>query len=538
MRYISIAVLALALVLHGGLTVYSQISGTPTGKSEWVSFNAQGKLVYKTTEKGDRITDSSHAGYMGGGVALPDVPVKKTVAPLANGADCTQLIQTALNEVAEMPPDAKGFRGAVLLEPGNYVITGTLTISVSGVVLRGSVDAKGTGTENDRLKSTLQMTQTVTPPRPYAAIRVAATDGQRSSGQRPAGSATGTPAETMMAEEYVPAGTNSFRVKNITGFQAGDRIDIRRPVTKEWIEFVAMHNLIRDGKPQTWLSVGTRISTERVITAIDGNKITVDVPLVDSYDPKYLRSLGTAVVKVTRPSPLVSQAGIECLRIVCPEQATGHGDNLYEAVRITGEDCWMRNVRIHETMNSVAAGGRRITIQFVDVIRKARHEGSSRPAEFAPNASQILLDRCTVEADNVWFVATGARVTGPIVILNCTFKGNSRSEGHQRWTTAVMFDGCVAPQGRMDIPNRGTAGSGHGWALAWSVLWNCESDILIQEPPGTRNWAIGNIGKRVPAGQMKEGTIDSHGTHVAPKSLYLAQLQERLGSQALKNIGY
>jgi hypothetical protein len=34
------------------------------------------------------------------------------------------------------------------------------------------------------------------------------------------------------------------------------------------------------------------------------------------------------------------------------------------------------------------------------------------------------------------------------------------------------------------------------------------------------------------------GTVDSHGTPVAPSSLYLAQLEERLGSSALKNIGY
>jgi hypothetical protein len=34
------------------------------------------------------------------------------------------------------------------------------------------------------------------------------------------------------------------------------------------------------------------------------------------------------------------------------------------------------------------------------------------------------------------------------------------------------------------------------------------------------------------------GTFDSHGTPVFPSSLYLAQLCERLGPQALANIGY
>jgi hypothetical protein len=36
---------------------------------------------------------------------------------------------------------------------------------------------------------------------------------------------------------------------------------------------------------------------------------------------------------------------------------------------------------------------------------------------------------------------------------------------------------------------------------------------------------------------LAEGIADSHGTHVTPESLYLAQLAERLGPQTLKNIG-
>jgi hypothetical protein len=149
----------------------------------------------------------------------------------------------------------------------------------------------------------------------------------------------------------------------------------------------------------------------------------------------------------------------------------------------------------------------------------------------------VLLDRCTVNAKNVWHFATTGGIMGPIVVLNCKFSGGSRAEGHQRWTTGMLVDNCeLIGGGRIDIYNRGTMGSGHGWALAWCVVWNCKSDTLIQQPPGTRNWGIGNIGKSDT--RQPGGTIDSQGKHVAPKSLYLAQLQERLGPQALKNIGY
>jgi hypothetical protein len=64
-------------------------------------------------------------------------------------------------------------------------------------------------------------------------------------------------------------------------------------------------------------------------------------------------------------------------------------------------------------------------------------------------------------------------------------------------------------------------------------------------PPGSANWMIGCIGQSKlaprPFGSgpnLPEGVLDSPGTPVAPQSLYLAQLAERLGPQALRNIGY
>ena len=37
---------------------------------------------------------------------------------------------------------------------------------------------------------------------------------------------------------------------------------------------------------------------------------------------------------------------------------------------------------------------------------------------------------------------------------------------------------------------------------------------------------------------LPQGIIESQGTPVSPSSLYLKQLSDRLGPQALKNIGY
>jgi len=72
---------------------------------------------------------------------------------------------------------------------------------------------------------------------------------------------------------------------------------------------------------------------------------------------------------------------------------------------------------------------------------------------------------------------------------------------------------------------------------------------VIQMPPGSANWGIGNRGEqtleKMPTfdrgpelPMLPQGLIDSQGRPVAPASLYLEQLKERLGEQALKNIGY
>ncbi len=83
----------------------------------WVAISPSGKLEYKTTAKGGRILDFSHAGYMGGGVALPTFPVKKEIG--SSGGNDTAAIQAAIGEVSAMAL-VNGSRGAVLLKSGIF----------------------------------------------------------------------------------------------------------------------------------------------------------------------------------------------------------------------------------------------------------------------------------------------------------------------------------------------------------------------------------------------------------------------------------
>jgi hypothetical protein len=513
-----------------GLAVLACATWSSAAESQWVHSDRDGKLIYKTTPLGDRIMDFSSAGYMGGGVALPDVPVVRTVKP-SGGPDDTAAIQDAIDAVAALSPKS-GFRGAVLLASGSYTCSRTIYLSADGVVLRGS-GATGPAA------STITMTGTK-----HCAIVVGRPGGRNRSSGTPAAGQDDAIA-TSIADAYVPAGATSFNVADSAGLAVGDVIDIRRPVTQAWIHFMQMDDLVRDGRPQTWIRAGSRITAERTIASISGKRVTLDVPLSDCFDSQYINPPGAVVTKV-KPSPLLSKAGVEQLRICCPPMKISYTQHPYSALRINGQDCWARDLLIEETMNSVGIGGRRITLQRVAVTRTVPNVGGSKPAEFAPNGGQVLLDRCSSNGDNIWHVATGGYQTGPIVLLNCTFQGNGHLEGHQRWTTGMLLDNCRAVQGGIDFKNRGSMGSGHGWALGWSVAWNCTAAAyVIQQPPGAMNWAVGCIGPNRPTARpfatgpmLPVGTFDSAEKPVEPKSLYLAQLAERLGPQAVKNIGY
>ena len=107
------------------------------GQGQWVHFGTNGTLAYYSDDLTNHLIDYSYAGYGGGGVALPtNQPVMQTVNAIAG--DNTANIQNAINAVGNLTPAANGVRGVVLLNPGTYEVDGVLSLSKSGVILRGS----------------------------------------------------------------------------------------------------------------------------------------------------------------------------------------------------------------------------------------------------------------------------------------------------------------------------------------------------------------------------------------------------------------
>jgi hypothetical protein len=304
-----------------------------------------------------------------------------------------------------------------------------------------------------------------------------------------------------------------------------------------------------------WLPAGTVQPWERSITAIEGNRLTIDVPVPDSLDRKYVAPPGGSVQKYTFEGRL-AEVGIEALRFRAPKRGSGGSPTFLNMTNT--EDAWLDDVEVWNTVEGVqlAAGSRRITATRVRLL----HDPSdvftaAAPAEWTIRGSEVLIDRSASKgAVKVMMVTTQSGTPGPNVVLD--FEGDgpmSHIQPHQNWATRLLIDRSVVSsegtkfESAIGFVHRGHAGSDHGWSIGWAVAWNCTApSVLLQKPPGSMLWAIGcKTTPSEPAPAVKTtapllptGTFESVNAPVAPSSLYLAQLCDRLGPQALANIGH
>jgi hypothetical protein len=503
------------------LTTSSLLTLGHAATSNWAKL-VNGTLQYQNTSNGDHIMDFSWAGYKGGGVALPlatQVPVMQTISP--SGGDDTTAIQDALDAVATLAPDANGFRGAVLLTSGTFHLGSSVVINASGIVLRGSGSSGSNATILDNTNGIDHV------------VYLGASSG---------GYVQGT--QISITDSYVPSGTRSFHVSNAGAFSVGDHVLVNRTVTSAWVHYLGMDQL---NPGQTWLAPGTVITTDRIISAISGSTITLDAPLTDSFDSTYL---GTPVGTICTYTfaERISQSGVEHLRIECNSDGVHVTAGAFQADKCV--DCWVSDVYCHNGMGTFTFDSKtkRCTIDHVILEHSVDYDRSSYapPSQFNATGTQLLFKDCQVLRSNtstntVWTFTTGSTGTGPIAIVNLYSTEVSGVAPHQRWTTGILTDQGSMPNAPSQTEgiqyiNRGTAGSGHGWTTGWSVAWNVDTPYLgVQQAPGTLNWSIGSGGTAVSLTNM--GTFDSTGTRVSPASLFVEQLQERLGTQAVFNIG-
>ena len=496
------------------------------------------KLVYIADDQGNTIIDSSHAGYGGGGVAIPTVPVRETIWPVAG--DNTENIQAAINKVATRPLDAGGFRGAVLLKGGYYRMATPVKIEASGVVLRGEGMSDtgtiliGTGTG-----------------------RTGNAGGGNQGTLVMVGGASGVTlreeSKQIVTEDYVPVGARKFKVASARTFRPGDTVIVRRIGNQDWIDAVGMNG---PDNASRWRPFN--VEWDRVVVEVQGDFITVDAPITCAIEKRW----GGGEVLKYEEGGRIEKVGVENLRAISefdPTRRTREYGNMdrpnYVAEEYYNDENHYRNFVIFDntkhgwvrnttalhfvySMVGTSRGAKWVTVQ--DCVSRApvSQRAGARRFTFALRGQLALVQRCLSDEGRHSFMS-GQPTSSANVFLDCKATTPfSSSEPHEQWATGNLYDNIQAP-----LTARFWKNINIGWAGANTVFWNCEGSFLVQKPPTAQNFSFGHLGVNAVVFNIplqdptkENGHIESLDKHVMPRSLYLTQLRERLGDAAVRQV--
>jgi hypothetical protein len=507
-------------------------------QSTLVQMDASGKLIYAFDLDGNRIPDFSYAGYRNSEEDIPIITTVHTISAVAG--DNTAHIQNAIDAVGSRDPDANGFRGALYLQAGEYEISGTLYLNQSGIVLRGAGDG------SDPSSNTILKAIGNSPDKRSVLIAGGGSDTR----WRDAVSNT----TTNIVSDLVSVGSRSFEVADDTPFQVGDNIIIYHPCTSEWLQAVDYGGTHGDAG---WAVDEEPLVFNRMIKSIQDNVITIDAPLFNHLN----RSLAQSYIYKYGRDGLLTKIGIENLRIDIVTSGSTDENHAWNAIDLYElEDAWVINcTMLHFGYSGIRTDtATRITIDNCQALdpHSVIERGKRYNFQLLMASQLILFKDCHATNGRHHYVSNGASSVSGCVFYNCTSSGAyTSSEGHRRWSMGLLFDNHLELNGPripffdprlLGLYNRGDYGTGHGWASAHSVCWNCDvgaGDIAIQGPPTAQNYAIGCFGNRVTGGNrpwtcpFNEPPGHVEGTDRAglePASLFLAQLYDRLSESSVQ----
>jgi len=338
-----------------------------------------------------------------------------------------------------------------------------------------------------------------------------------------------------ITSRYVGTGARKFVIEDASGYKTGDKILVRRTPNQLWCDTLGMSILSQlDPECIDWTPESYTIAHPRKITAISGDTIFIDIPIVDPMQELY----GGGEILRNIDSVSVHNSGVENMYISSVYSSEEDEDHGWDAIK-TGniEHCWVRNVTArYFGYSCVDIGDNTNYCTFQDCAlldpKSITTGGRKYPFPIHGGIGN-LIQRCYARGGRHSF-ATHSRLTGPHVFLDCYATETYSDIGpHHRWAAGVIYDNVYG--GQIRVQNRLTSGTGHGWAGVQTMFWNCHSyfeEFKVESPLGGLNWGIGCTA------QVKEGNgyWESYGTPVQPRSLYLQQLKDRLGEQAVLNI--
>jgi|GEM_PF-4918155 len=353
----------------------------------------------------------------------------------------------------------------------------------------------------------------------------------------------------------VVTGESKIRVQNPRSFSVGDRVMVTKTVNQAWIDYVDVNRTFDLPEDRLWRETAYDMNHERIISRIDGDEIVLDAPMLDTF----YEDFGGGYVAKIDDIDRVSSVGIEDIRIennIRPSGSTNHSEEQTTngVVFTFAENSWIDGLTCR-TIVFQCVGledfTRHMTVQNSAAIDwSSRITGGRRYGFHAQtNVSGVLFQRLFVDGGRHDY-ATGRQATGSVVFLDALSTTTHSDIGpHHRYATGILFDNIRG--GEMSVQQRGGFGTGHGYSGAQVTYWNSDSlldhttsgrrsriDLHVESAPGSRSFAIGGRADRhrIFNGGSAFGVNTGGASLVTPRSLYLAELEERLGSRAVEAV--
>ena len=457
------------------------------------------RITYLDDEQGNRILDFSYCGYKSSEQDIPDV--RNTVFVSWTAGDNTARIQRAIDYVASLVPDASGFRGAVLLDQGEFSLSESLRIAASGIVLRGVNKEKTILLKKGVDRGVL--------------IYMEGTDDLN------------TLDTLQVLSKYVPVNARTLEVASGTSLRKGDRVMVNRPSEKDWIASLGCDIFGGGIGALGWKEGDMDLSWDRTVTEVNGNQITLDAPLTVALNATY----GTSTVTVYQWNGRIRNCGVENMTLISDydKRYPKDEDHCWTGISIEdAEDCWVRRVNFKHFAGSaviVQRTGSQITVEDCISREPVSEIGGMRRCTFYTLGQQTLFQRCYSE-HGIHDFAAGYCAAGPNAFVQCdSYESLNFSGSIDAWACGLLFDVVNIDGHNLSFKNLGQDKNGAGWNTANSLFWQCTAAEIECYTPAkdAMNRAYGCWAQFSGDGEWAQSN-----NHVQPRSIFYAQLEERL----------
>ena len=331
-----------------------------------------------------------------------------------------------------------------------------------------------------------------------------------------------------ISSAYVPVNNRWLEVNSgCSLLKKDDRVLIVRPSTKEWIASVACTEYGGGISALGWKPGDIDIWWDRTVTGVIDGKIEIDSPLSMALDSRYAHSKLVSYTWKGR----IENVGVENMTLISDydKRYPKDEDHCWTGISVeNAENCWIRKLFFRHFSGSAVIlqpTSSKITVEDCISTQPVSEIGGMRRCTFLTMGQLNLFQRCYSE-HGIHDFSAGYCAAGPNAFVQCeSYESFGFSGSIDSWACGLLFDIVNIDGHNLSYKNLGQDKNGAGWNTANSTFWQCTAAGIECFSPAedAKNRAYGCWAQFSGDGEWAESN-----NHIEPRSLFYAQLNERL----------